>query len=225
MDDSTCWTMIRAAAAGDTVGREDFARRYEKPVRAYLLARWQGTPNVQNAEDAVQEVFVECFRQGGVIERVDPDQAGGFRAFLYGVVRNVAREIERRQGMERKRMVEGDPDLEQRQADESSLSVVFDRAWAKSIMQQAALRQKELARQIGEDALRRVELLRLRFQEGKPIRDIARLWHTEVEHLHHEYARARKEFRAALTEVVAFHHPGSPTENERECRQLLALLG
>ena len=41
----------------------------------------------------------------------------------------------------------------------------------------------------------------------------------------HEYARARQEFREALLEVVAFHHPGPAAEVERECASLVALLG
>jgi RNA polymerase sigma-70 factor (ECF subfamily) len=70
-----------------------------------------------------------------------------------------------------------------------------------------------------------VELLRARFHEGLPIRDIARRWGTDAAALHHEYAKARQEFKAALLEVVAFHHPGSPTEVEQECANLLAHLG
>jgi RNA polymerase sigma-70 factor (ECF subfamily) len=73
--------------------------------------------------------------------------------------------------------------------------------------------------------VRRVELLRLRFQEGLPIRDIATRWQTDAAVLHHEYARAREEFRAALLEVVAFYHPGTAAEVERECANLLSLLG
>jgi RNA polymerase sigma-70 factor (ECF subfamily) len=91
-------------------------------------------------------------------------------------------------------------------------------------MRQAADRQAALAAQGGEAALRRVELLRLRFYEGKPIREIARLWDLDAATLHHEYARGREEFRSALRDVIAFHHPGSPEDVDRECAQLLSLL-
>jgi len=37
--ESTCWTMIRAAAAGSSTHREELARRYLGVVRAYALAR------------------------------------------------------------------------------------------------------------------------------------------------------------------------------------------
>ena len=42
--------------------------------------------------------------------------------------------------------------------------------------------------------------------------------------LHKSYALARKEFRSALLEVVAFHHPGSPVELEEEAASLLKAL-
>ena len=48
------------------------------------------------SEDAVQEVFVECFRRGGALEAVGAGRVPGFRAFLYGVIRNVARRFESR---------------------------------------------------------------------------------------------------------------------------------
>jgi hypothetical protein len=70
-----------------------------------------------------------------------------------------------------------------------------------------------------------VELLRLRFQDGLPIREIARRWGADAAALHHEYAKARQEFQAALLEVVAFHHPGTPAEVEQACANLLTSLG
>jgi RNA polymerase sigma-70 factor (ECF subfamily) len=92
-------------------------------------------------------------------------------------------------------------------------------------MREAAERQAERAGRDGEAALRRVELLRLRFQEGLPVREIARRWAVDPATLHREYARARKEFKAALLDVMAFYHPGSPADAERECAELLELLG
>ena len=72
---STCWTVIRGAAAGNPADRDAFARRYVRVVRAYLAARWRASPNLQDLDDAVQEVFVECFRHDGVLEQADPRRA------------------------------------------------------------------------------------------------------------------------------------------------------
>src|SRR6516164_4906205 len=95
--ESTCWTVIRAAAAGSPADREELARRYLAVVRAYLAARWRGSHLRPDLDDAVQEVFVECFRQGGVLEAAVDGRVSSFRAFLYGVVRNVARRFDSRQ--------------------------------------------------------------------------------------------------------------------------------
>jgi RNA polymerase sigma-70 factor (ECF subfamily) len=53
---------------------------------------------------------------------------------------------------------------------------------------------------------------------------LAARWQIDAPELHHEYAKARQEFKAALAEVVAFHHPGTPAEIERECANLLSFL-
>ena len=92
-------------------------------------------------------------------------------------------------------------------------------------MQQAAREQLDRAHQLGADAVQRVELLRLRFHDGLPIREIAIRWSVDSPTLHREYAKARKEFKAALLSVVAFHYSGSPADVEREYAELLALLG
>ena len=47
-------------------------------------------------DDATQEVFVECFKQGGVLDQADPTRLKSFHAFLLGVVRNVCRRYETR---------------------------------------------------------------------------------------------------------------------------------
>lgn len=222
--DSTCWTVIEGAAAGHKVDRDEFARRYASAIRAYLAARWQGSPFAQELDDATQEVFLECFRQGGVLQRADRSRPGGFRAFLYGVVRNVALRIETRRAQGRERQPESGFDPEGVEGSEASLSRAFDRAWAECLLRDAAQRQADRARQAGEAALKRVELLRLRFREGLPIREIARLWGSDPAVLHREYARARAEFKEALLEVVAFHQPGSGADVEKECGDLLAFL-
>jgi DNA-directed RNA polymerase specialized sigma24 family protein len=215
--ESTCWTVIRAAAAGGSADREELARRYLGVVRGYLAARWRGSALQENLDDATQEVFVECFRQGGVLSAVDAGRVPGFRPFLYGVVRNVARRFESRPGHTA-------GSLPEVAADEASQSRMFERTWARAIMAEAAERHRHQAGERGPEAVRRVELLRLRFEENLPIRTIAERWGVEAAALHHAYALARKEFRAALLEVVTFHHPASPAEVEQEAAGLLKSL-
>ena len=89
------WHLVARAAAGEEACRSEFGRRYIPLVRAYLAARWEGTPWSGELEDAAQEVFVECFKPNGVIERANHDAGGEFRSFLLGVIRHVARRFER----------------------------------------------------------------------------------------------------------------------------------
>ncbi len=222
--DTTCWTVIRGAAQGDSHDRDHFARRYEPVVRAYLRARWKSSERLRALDDAVQEVFVECFRRGGALDRVEPDRPGGFRAFLYGVVRVVALRAESARVRGKEQAPPDGFDPGKVPANETRLSVAFDRAWARTLLAEAADRQAEDAERAGEAARERVELLRLRFHDGLPIREIARRRGCDPDAVHRDYARARLEFRAALAAVVAFHHPGTPAEVDRECAGLLALL-
>jgi RNA polymerase sigma factor (sigma-70 family) len=222
--DTTCWTLIHAAAAGRRREREEFAERYLGAIQAYLGARWRSSSYRQLIDDAVQEVFLECFRTDGALCRVDLRGSGSFRAYLYGVVRNVARRMESRRAAEAAKNGGSPRELDAVVADESTLSQVFDRAWAKSIMRQAGQRHEEVACAAGGAALRRFELLRLRFQEGLPIRDIAAEWNVDPAVLHREYKKSREEFHAALVDIVRFHHPGSDAEVEREAAALLDLL-
>jgi RNA polymerase sigma factor (sigma-70 family) len=215
--ESTCWTVVQGAARGRTHDREEFARRYLPIIRAYLTARWQNSTHLGHLDDSVQEVFVECFRPNGVLARAESGRP--FRPFLYGVVRNVARRAER--GGQVKSDVEPD-DLP---GNEEPPDRAFDRAWARSILREAATVQEASAREAGPEALRRVELLRLRFHEGMPVRDIATLWGADPAELHRQCTKAREEFRAALTQVMTFHQPGTPAEVERACVEVLAMLG
>jgi RNA polymerase sigma-70 factor (ECF subfamily) len=210
--------MIRDAAGGDPAARDRFGRVYLPVVRAYLAARW-GAGRAPDPNDACQDVFVECFRAGGLLEKADPDREGGFRAFLLGAVRNVARRHE----AGRRPPDQLPADLP---ADDTGPAEAFDRAWARALLREAARGQEEAARQSGPAAVRRVQLLRLRFHDGLPIREIAAQWGEDPARLHHEYATARDEFRQALRSVVAFHHPGgTPAEIDRACAELLGLLG
>jgi len=225
MADVTCWTLIESAADGDRAARDAFAERYVPVVRAYLRSRWRGRASDAELEDAVQEVFVECLKEEGVLARNRSRRGSGFRAYLFGAVRNVALRSEEARGRKVDAPRTDSFEADGLAGDGETSSRAFDRAWAAAIVQEAAQRQRERARSEGEPALRRVELLRLVFQEERGIADIARDWEVQPEALHREYAKARAEFAAALRDVVAFHVTESDGAVERECRDLMSLLG
>jgi RNA polymerase sigma-70 factor (ECF subfamily) len=182
-----------------------------------LSARWRGSALLPERDDAVQEVFFECFRRGGVLGAVGAGRVPSFRAFLYGVVRNVARRFESRPV----RITDPLPDIP---TNEETQSRLFERTWAQAIMTEAAQLQRRRAGEQGPEAVQRVDLLRLRFEDGLPIRTIAERWGVPAAGLHHAYALARQEFKAALLAVVGFHHPGCPTDVEQEAASLLKAL-
>jgi RNA polymerase sigma-70 factor (ECF subfamily) len=191
-------------------------------IRGFFRARWRGRAIASDTDDAVQEVFVDCLRPGGALERVRAEEGGGFRPYLRGVARKVALRIEERA---RRRTRTGPRhDLDHLEDDGASIADEFDRAWARSIMGEAASRMRALAQERGDGALARVELLTLRFEENLPIRTIAERWQRDPAELHREYAKARREFRAALLDVVSFHLPASKRKVEEECEQLVRLF-
>jgi hypothetical protein len=222
--ESTSWDTLRAAAAGESEAQEEFVRRYRPVIRSYLGQRWRHSPLGQQLDDAVHETLLECFRPGGVLAKADATQPGGFRALLFGVVRHIALRHEERAA--RRRDGAGRPSsfLARVPAPDEPLSQAFDRAWAVGMVREAGARMAELAARGDEAARRRVELLQLRFHDGLPIRTVAEQWHVDAAHLHHEYAKARRDFELCLREVIAEHHPGDPAAAEREFRAVLDAL-
>jgi RNA polymerase sigma-70 factor (ECF subfamily) len=218
-DAPTSWHLVRAAAEGRADTRDEFVRRYAAVVRAYLSARWRGSTLAAEVDDAAQDVFVDCFRRDGALGRASAARPARFRAFLYGVTRMTARRYERDRATRRRVVVDADSAaLGAAPSPMESLSRVFDRAWAGSLLRRAARLQEETAG-ADESARRRVELLRLRFRDGRPIRDIAELWGVETAWLHHQYATARDEFRRALLDVV--REEVGAERADRECARLV----
>jgi RNA polymerase sigma factor (sigma-70 family) len=220
----TSWELIQGASIGEEEATAEFAQLYSPLIRSYLFARWRSSGLVREVDDATQEVFLRCFKEGGVLGRAEQGAPGGFRAFLYGVVRNVALKVEGRAIRPTRVPAPSTLELEEIAESEASLAKTFDRAWARSIMKKAVSLQAQHARATGDEALRRVEILRLRFQEGMPIRDIARQWEADADRLHREYARARKEFEAALMDVLAGESSANRKELEQQMADLLLLL-
>jgi RNA polymerase sigma-70 factor (ECF subfamily) len=216
-DGATCWNLIRAAAAGSHSASDQFAKQYEPVIRRFLMARWNSGPWQKQIDDAVQDVFVECIRPGGILGKMESGIASGFRAYLFGVVRNVIRRYESRKDLQ---LLVRDV-----VSDESSLGKVFDREFARAVMKEASQVQTKAAEELGPAAVLRIKLLHTRFHDNLPIRDIAKQWAVDPAWLHHEYATARAEFRQALMKVIATHQPmATDAENEKTCKELLAAL-
>ena len=216
--------LLRDAAAGGEEPRAEFVKRYEPVVRAYLAARWRGSWLLQELDDAAQEIFIECLRGGGLLDRARADRPGGFRAFLYGAG-----------GMSRCGSSATSHDRPSASRPAASISkqsrVVRIRSHASSTAPGPRLlsaRRPSVSRRWPRKAARRPSGASSSSgsgsTKGMPIREIARLWGMDAAVLHHEYARARQEFLAALRDVIASHHPGSPEVVDWRVRNFLSLL-
>ena len=220
----TSWSLLQGAAAGDDALRSQFASRYEAAIRNYLRHRWRGQPALEHLEDAVQDTFLECLKPGGVLVRAEEGK-GEFRALLYGVVRNVARRHEEKMARSFHRRAGAPSGLDQVPADAEGLSTAFDRAWAQAVLQQAAHEHRAAAQLAGDDAVQRQEILRLRHDESLPVREIAaRIGVDDVDSVHNDYRRARREFSRHLKKVLQAHTGSQGSELEAQLRRLPELI-
>ena len=225
MPDSTCWTVIKGAAAGRAESRETFARTYASVIGAYFAARWKLPASHEEVRDALQEVLLDCFKTRGALERVDPDRPGGFRAFLYGIARTAAHNIERRRARRLDRQAEAGFNPDDLPADEATLSQVFDRAWARMLARTAVGLMIKRANDEGRETRIRGEVMRLRYSDDLPPREIARRLQVERREVYRVLATAKNEFRNALLDVMAHNNPhASPRDLEKKCVGMLALI-
>lgn len=218
------WSLIARAAGGERRARSVFSRSYLPIVHRFLEVRWRKTPLAGERDDAVQEVFVECLRENGVLSRADASR-GDLRGLLYGVTRKVAARFEERARQRLARDQAAISVLDTIQARGPSLSLVFDREWARALMHLAGEGMRARAKTRGPGAQMRVELLRLRFGEGRPIREIAAHWGADPDAVHRAYGKAREEFQACLRRIVAEHAVRTEEDLDREVARILELLG
>ena len=148
----TRWSIVQAAAAGEPRATRMFAETYLGVVRAFLLQRWRGTATLPHVDDAVQEVFLDLFRTGGALARLDRSRAPSFKSFLFGVARNVAMRHEERAAQSYVRKREAPSTLSGLPAREASMSRQFDVAWARRMVAKAAERQRAWAQTAGAEA-------------------------------------------------------------------------
>lgn len=219
--DSTCWTLIEGAARGVAKDCDEIARRYSPTIRAYFLARWRAAPLCNEIDDAAQEVLFDCFRSDGALSRADREHPSGFRSYLLGICRIVGLRIEAR--ARQARLSYEESEVDRHAVDDKTPSAAFDRAWARTVVQDAL---DGLRRQAGTSiaAERRIRLLNERILNGVPIRELVKKWEIDADLLHHEFARARNEFKSSLAAALRFHLGTGTDPTDANLRHLLELL-
>ena len=215
--------MIERAGAGDPADREEFARCYAPVVRSFFCARWKLPSDHQDVEDAVQEVFVRCFREEGPLTRADSSRPAGFRGYLYGVARNVAADAERRAASRREVTADSEVRLRAIERSEAALSKVLDRAWASLMLEETARLLAERATSDRRAAAQTA--LRLRMHEGLKAAAVAERMSLDVKVVYELIREAKDQYRATFLEVMAAHHPElGEAELMARCRELAADL-
>lgn len=138
--------MVAAAGRREDPGLRSLAAAYDRPIRAYLAARWRLAPD--EVGDRAQDFFVELL-QRDVLSQADPARAR-FRTFVRAVLDSAViddfrRGLAQKRGGDRERIpleaLAGEP----RQAE--SPEQVLDREWRRSLVERALL---ELERELTE---------------------------------------------------------------------------
>ena len=153
--------LIGAFKAGDGPAMEALFGRYRKPVFAWLLRR---APDRDEAEDLYQEVWLK------VVRGIDGYSAGGFKAWLWRIVRNTATD------RARKRMAEPvlDEPMSGEEDAEARVEQVADGAVVSALVRmEAAERQAFLRRAVDGLSARLKEVVLLRIHGELEFREIA----------------------------------------------------
>jgi len=91
----TSWTLLaRACEQSDqgALARGEFAQRYYRPVREFLLILVR---DAERAQELTHEFFIKLSGPGGLLEHAQPDK-GAFRDYLREALRNLVRDYYRR---------------------------------------------------------------------------------------------------------------------------------
>jgi RNA polymerase sigma factor (sigma-70 family) len=143
----TSWTLLaRASKDSDdgTRAREEFAQRYYRPVRDFLVVLVR---DPEQAQELAQEFFIRLSGTGGLLVRVQPEK-GGFRDYLQQALRHLATDYYRRR---RKEALQAHPDQSSAGAWDimdlqgfPAAEAAFHRAWVRVTLAEALTRVSAL---------------------------------------------------------------------------------
>ena len=171
--------LIAASAHRDELADfERLMRRYEKQV---LVTSLRLLGNLEDAQDASQEVFVRFYRHFRRLEEQD-DCAG----WLYRVTVNVCRDLRRKQ-----------PVAEVTSGDEA----IPDSAPDALAQLQQSERQRMLALVLGELPEKERAAIVLRDLEGLPTRDVAAILGSSEATVRSQVSQGRQRIRAAMEKL------------------------
>jgi DNA-directed RNA polymerase specialized sigma24 family protein len=197
LEQVSSWALVGLVGEDHREARREFAFRYDKFVRRVLAKRWLGTAYRNHFDDAVQDVFVECFKPGGVLEKADRTRGGAFRSLLFRVTCHVAARFER--AHHRDSRIEAN--------DFADTSGQDNDAYRQ-------LTREEVG-EVVRGAIRRMQQKIIHLAAGD----------TQVAGtLHRQHSKAKLEFQSFLGEVVEETYRVPPEEVSEILQELLSVL-
>jgi RNA polymerase sigma factor (sigma-70 family) len=228
----TSWTLLAAAQDAGTEGRdarEEFARRYLRPVRNYISAV---TGDYVEAEELTQGFFADVVAPGRLLARLDRER-GSFRPYLKQAVRNYVITEMRSRGRKKRRADEelrpddwsGDGWERLNLQAQASADVAFHEAWVRSLLQEALEKVKALCEQKGQSD--HLDLFAGRYlceaPEPPSWRDLGAAFGLDEKTARSRADTVARQFRAVLREMLREDLP-SEKDIDREIATLLAFV-
>ena len=227
---TTHWSVVLQAVSGDsTAALERLCRTYWYPL--YAFVRRQGH-DVHDAQDLTQGFF-ELFLAKHYLKDVDRDK-GRFRSFLLASLKHyLANEWKKAHRQKRGGWVEiisfDAADAEERyqleSADEFSAELIYDRRWARAVLDSVMTKLREEFVQAGKGA-RFEPLSRFIFQEPQPgeYPRLATQWKVTESGVRSSVQRIRERYAALFRTEIA-HTVSDPRDVDGEIAYLIKALG
>jgi RNA polymerase sigma factor (sigma-70 family) len=230
--DTTNWSVVLGASAGDSAGARaalaTLCQVYWYPVYAFIRGRGEAAAD---AEDLTQAYFAR-FLEKDCLRDVRPEH-GRFRSFLLVSVRNfVLNERERaragKRGGGRPHVsldaAAGEARYALEPRDATTPETLFERSWARTVLDRAFGRLREEARRSADDGrYDRLEAFLTGDETGDTCASLAREWGVGQSTVRVAVHRLRRRFGEILREEIG-RTVADPGDVEDEVRHLLRIV-
>lgn len=230
---TTHWSVVVAAGGHDSPqaaeALETLCRTYWYPLYAYVRRRGYSP---EDAEDLTQEFFARLLTRDS-FARADPER-GRFRSFLLVSLRHFLVDSHRHEQAARRGGGQGALPLDQALAeqrllgdlcDEPTPEELFERGWARSLLEHAQSRLRDEYAAAGKTVLHdQLSRFPLAEKGDASFQCVAAALEMTESALKSAVHRMRARYRQLLREEVA-HTLADPSELREEARHLIAVLG
>jgi RNA polymerase sigma factor (sigma-70 family) len=232
----TSWTLLAKARGRSEEGalaREEFARRYYRPVWEFLRVLVR---DPEKARDLSQEFFARLSESTGLLERADAEK-GPFRNYLKKILRNLVIDHHRRN---RKEALERDPGQARAEpweapelAEFSDADAAFHHAWVKLTLAEALTRVRALCLERNQDVHLALFETRYLCQDERPPswEELGARYGMDQKTARERAETVARHFRIVLRRMlrneITFHHGARVTDGaiDEEIQALLLPLG